>query len=173
MKKTFKVKNILKNKNKYNFKTELLLSALSLLVAFGTVSCKKDPVKPKNNTEQNEKNYQEMLKKFIMDSTTYARDLVGVENPSFFRNAQGLWGTFWGAAVDPEAAKCFLDSVKGTCYNPNGEYMRGIGYKRTAELIKKYNYNTLNKEKTEVLDSIISMTDRYLKHLDNRPSPSR
>ena len=51
MKKTFKVKNILKNKNKYNFKTELLLSALSLLVAFGTVSCKKDPVKPKNNTE--------------------------------------------------------------------------------------------------------------------------
>ena len=52
MKKTFKVKNILKNKNKYNFKTELLLSALSLLVAFGTVSCKKDPVKPKQKTEE-------------------------------------------------------------------------------------------------------------------------
>lgn len=174
MKKTFKVKNILKNKNKYNFKTELLLSALSLLVAFGTVSCKKDPVKPKNNTEQNEKNYQEMLKKFIMDSTTYARDLGKIKSEQFFKGeAITLMSTFWNAAVDPEAAKCFLDSVKGTCYNPNGEYMKGTGYKRTAELMKKYNYNNLNKEETEVLDSIISMTDRYLKHLDNRPTPSR
>ena len=50
MKKTFK-KNILKN-NKYNFKTELLLSALALLVGFGTTACKKDNVKPKNNNTE-------------------------------------------------------------------------------------------------------------------------
>ena len=71
MKKTFK-KNILKN-NKYNFKTELLLSALALLVGFGTSACKKDNVKPKNNTE-NPVNPVDPV-----DSTKNSKDSVDTE----------------------------------------------------------------------------------------------
>ncbi len=59
MKKTYKVNNILKS-NKYNIKTELLLSALALLVSFGTVACKKDPVKPVNKEEPVKKTEEEL-----------------------------------------------------------------------------------------------------------------
>ena len=62
MKKTFKVKNILNNKKKYNFKTELLaLAALVLLTPSLSTSCKKDNVNPVNKEEPAKKSQEDIL----------------------------------------------------------------------------------------------------------------
>ena len=66
MKKTFKVKNILNNKKKYNFKTELLaLAALVLLTPSLSTSCKKDNINPVKTEEELKKEKEEKLKSLI------------------------------------------------------------------------------------------------------------
>lgn len=172
MKKTFKVKNILENKNKYNFKTELLLSALSLLVAFGTVSCKKDPVKPKNNTEtpvvppkSPEELKQENLKK--LDSLAHnAKYITKDISKVFDKNFKNRFNNEYMPMVKDKyiatilTYKSIVDVLIITYGNvgkdiPNKETMM-ILHEKCVELLKEANYN----EKTNTFSNSTSNIQR-------------
>ena len=181
MKKTFKVKNILKNKNKYNFKTELLLSALSLLVAFGTVSCKKDPVKPKeNNTETpvvppkdtvDTKTPEERLLNLEKQFTLEVDGLKSVGLYERFKNYIHLqspnisFKTFYDSVVgnpffvDPkEAAKSGFSSIND---------LDSTGYKylsnRWLNDLKEINDTT---KRIKILQRIVDACNLYLKEYE-------
>lgn len=166
MKKTFKVKNILKNKNKYNFKTELLLSALSLLVAFGTVSCKKDPVKPKNNTEnpvdKKEKEFRIVVK--ALKPLGLYEDFMSMVNqgdPNF------SFKTFYDSIV---GNVYFIDQKKGEeslrVSNTTLEQL-SLGYRKAAYSAKK-DIRDINgtKEQIDAIDKIVEACEEYLKEYE-------
>jgi len=190
MKKTFKVKNILKNKNKYNFKTELLLSALSLLVAFGTVSCKKDPVKPKNNTEnpvvppkdtidtelENAKKAYELAKKDSISSVnniknTIEVDLKKLDSINKDKNSYSIYDKFYRNTVGNLIFPSFKDTVAGTNFKivnpePNVSYSYiktdNIGYIGGSKKMLKKGFT---KEELDLIQKILNLSNQYLEIL--------
>lgn len=153
MKKTFKVKNILKNKNKYNFKTELLLSALSLLVAFGTVSCKKDPVKPKQKTEKELKKEAIEKQKQLVDAVLYRFRHGALDSAKFVTE---------DATADIQE---YIDIVEKTTKNVkiNGSLLDSIRFfKSYINDSKKFEENFIPFKNKETFLKLDKVMDSYL-----------
>ena len=199
MKKTFK-KNILKN-NKYNFKTELLLSALALLVGFGTTACKKDNVKPKknNNTENPVKpvdpvNPVNPVNPPVVPPKSSEEILLNLEKQ--FRitvkslKPLGLYNDFMDMVNQGDtnfSFKTFYDSVVGNVYfidqKKGEESLRisnatldqiSLGYKKAAYSAQKaIREIEATKEQIEAIDEIVKACENYLGEYNKQNANSR
>ena len=135
MKKTFKVKNILNNKKKYNFKTELLaLAALVLLTPSLSTSCKKDNVNPVKTEEPVD---NEKLKKERLDRLENSINLIIKESYDDKSTPIGLGNSIVGLMNRNNSVIVldeFIAKVSGTPF----KWKEGVSEKDKKELIEYY-----------------------------------